>query len=172
MAKDRIVTFSIATIIILLWGSTWYFLGSEKPDVRGTFGDMFGAVNALFSGFAFLGVIYAILLQKTELSLQRQELKLTREELNLTREELKKSADAQEKSEKSLSIQAKAMEQTALINLLTISIQSLASRVQGISLSGESSVVENNVRRRDVLLRKHAAATLKLDSLLEEIVGS
>jgi hypothetical protein len=31
---------------------------------RGTFGDMFGGINALFSGFAFAGVVFAIFLQK------------------------------------------------------------------------------------------------------------
>ena len=42
---------------------------------------MFGAVNALFTGLAFAGVIFTIMLQKTELSLQRKELRETRSEL-------------------------------------------------------------------------------------------
>lgn len=46
---------------------------------RGAFGDQFGAINALFSGWAFLGVIIAIILQKQELEEQRKELKLSRE---------------------------------------------------------------------------------------------
>jgi len=36
------------------------------PSEAGTFGDMFGAVNALFSGLAFAGVIYALILQDNE----------------------------------------------------------------------------------------------------------
>ena len=55
---------------------------------RGTFGDMFGAVNALFSGLAFAGVIIAILLQKQELKLQRLELEQTRDELRGQKEQL------------------------------------------------------------------------------------
>ena len=47
---------------------------------RGTFGDMFGAINTLFSGLAFAGVVYAILLQRRELSLQRKELEYARKE--------------------------------------------------------------------------------------------
>lgn len=43
---------------------------------------MFGAVNALFSGLAMAGVIYAVFLQREELSLQRQELKAQREEMS------------------------------------------------------------------------------------------
>ena len=53
----------------------------DKWEKRGQFGDMFGAVNALFSGLAFTGVIIAILIQRDELSLQRKELELNRKEL-------------------------------------------------------------------------------------------
>lgn len=49
---------------------------------RGQYGDMFGAVNALFSGLAFAGLIFALLLQQQELNLQREELRLTRQELH------------------------------------------------------------------------------------------
>lgn len=65
-----------------------YYFG-DSWESRAAFGDMFGAINTLFSGLAFAGVIYSILMQG-------QELKLQREELSLTREELQKSASAQE----------------------------------------------------------------------------
>lgn len=78
---------SIVMMVFLLWVGCWFLLNSE-PE-RGTFGDMFGAVNALFSGLAFGGVIYAILLQRKELALQRHELELTREELKGQKEQLK-----------------------------------------------------------------------------------
>lgn len=48
---------------------------------RGQFGDIFGGVNALFTGLALAGVIYTILLQRRELALQRDELRLNRVEL-------------------------------------------------------------------------------------------
>ena len=54
---------------------------------RGTFGDSFGAINALFSGFAFAGLIYTIYLQREELGLQRDELKMTRIELEGQKQE-------------------------------------------------------------------------------------
>lgn len=68
--------------VIILWianmiFATCYFPGSED---RGQFGDMFGAVNALFSGLAFAGVIWAIILQQQELEFQRQELESQRQE--------------------------------------------------------------------------------------------
>src|SRR5687768_11808438 len=53
---------------------------SEMTE-RGQFGDSFGALNTLFSGFAFAGIIFTIILQKRELALQRRELEYTRKEL-------------------------------------------------------------------------------------------
>ena len=48
----------------------------------------FDRLNTLFSGLAFWGVIYAILLQKSELILQRRELALTRHEVRGQKEQL------------------------------------------------------------------------------------
>lgn len=53
----------------------------------GTFGDTFGALNALFSGLALAGVIVTILIQRTELKNQRIELSLQRNEMKETRKE-------------------------------------------------------------------------------------
>ncbi len=69
----------VASFVVLAWLLTWYLLKDQTE--RGTFGDMFGSVNAIFSGLAFVGVIYAILLQSKELKLQRKELRFTRKEL-------------------------------------------------------------------------------------------
>lgn len=61
-----------------------FFSDWEKS---GTFGDTFGALNALFSGLAFTGVIVTILIQRTELKNQRLELSLQRTEMRETRKE-------------------------------------------------------------------------------------
>lgn len=82
---------------------------------RGTFGDMFGAINALFSGLAFAGLIYTVLLQKEELMLQREELKSTRGEF--------------EEQNKTMRLQR--FENT-LFNLLSL----YDERVRGITLPG------------------------------------
>lgn len=87
--KERIIWIIPAIIILLVVSScwaTWYFL--VDVDKRGTFGDMFGVTNAFFSGLAFGGVIYAIILQKRELELQRKELKDTREVLKDQKQQL------------------------------------------------------------------------------------
>lgn len=58
----------------------------------GEFGDMFGAVNSLFSGLAFAGIIYTIFLQRHELKLQREELTDTRKVLEGQKEQLERQA--------------------------------------------------------------------------------
>lgn len=72
---------AIAAVIvcIVFFYAVFRFIGTWEH--RGLFGDMFGALNALFSGLAFAGIIYAILLQRKELGLQREELRLSRDEL-------------------------------------------------------------------------------------------
>ena len=64
-----------------------HFSGADDTT-RGTFGDMYGMVNALFSGLATGGVILAILLQRLDLKIQRQELRNSIEQLELQREEM------------------------------------------------------------------------------------
>ena len=164
MSKDTKIILIAGVAVFIMWILCWILLGGKPNDERGTFGDMFGAVNALFSGFAFLGVIYAILLQRTELSLQR-------DELALTREELKKSANAQEKSEKALAKQAEAMEKTALVNSLTASLESLEKRIRLLPTSGDSRMVERNQVQIKALQLKIIAITKKLDSFMEEALS-
>lgn len=75
--------------VFAIWLLSWVLIDlciSEFND-RGTFGDKFGAINALFSGLAFAGLIVTLLYQKDELKLQREELAQTREELKGQREE-------------------------------------------------------------------------------------
>jgi len=72
------LTVSLGAIggILVLWLLSWALITRHlgNPSEAGTFGDMFGAVNALFSGLAFAGIILAILMQREELKLQRKEL--------------------------------------------------------------------------------------------------
>lgn len=75
--------------IIGAWYYTYYKLNDLEPTERGTFGDMFGSVNALFSGLALAGIILTILLQRKELKLQREELQDTRAEFETQNETLK-----------------------------------------------------------------------------------
>lgn len=82
--------FLALAVVFAVWaGSGWWLHGDDQ---RGTFGDMFGAVNALFSGLAFATLIFTVWLQREELTLQRHELKLTRQELSGQREQMASQA--------------------------------------------------------------------------------
>ncbi|RUU25220.1 putative phage abortive infection protein [Mesorhizobium sp. M6A.T.Ce.TU.016.01.1.1] len=81
------------------WCANLYYGLSLESDARGLFGDMFGAVNSVFSGFAFVGVIYAIFLQRHEISIAKKEIAYTKtildeqqKQLSLQNQETKKQA--------------------------------------------------------------------------------
>ncbi len=57
--------------------SSWVTRDDHLAGLRGTFGDMFGAANALFSALAFACVFYALLLQREDLRLQQEQLTKT-----------------------------------------------------------------------------------------------
>jgi len=77
----EIVYFIILLILVIgIWIFFKYWIennilesGQESAlQARGLFGDQFGAINSLFSGMAFAGIIFTILLQRRELSEARK----------------------------------------------------------------------------------------------------
>lgn len=56
---------------------------------RGQFGDLFGAVNALFSGLAFAGLIITIRQQHKDLEYQRQAIDQSKKDINQQNETIK-----------------------------------------------------------------------------------
>lgn len=78
----------VIVILFLLNASFIFIFPSIQESAQ--FGDTFGAVNALFSGCAFVGLIYAIFLQRKDLKLQYDELRATREEFEIQNETLRK----------------------------------------------------------------------------------
>lgn len=89
--NHRWLAVKLMFFVFLTFGAGWYYLSECHADEteRGTFGDQFGFVNALFSGLAFAGVIYTIILQKDELECQRQELVDNRKEMERQTNEFK-----------------------------------------------------------------------------------
>ena len=85
---------AMAAAVVVIWATSGivvhYFFPTWADS--GTFGDTFGAINALFSGLAFAGLIYTVLLQRNELALQRQELYLTRQEMRGQRDQMEAQA--------------------------------------------------------------------------------
>lgn len=104
-AKKNFVWLMFGGVILLFFLNFSMIFFIDNKDVRGTFGDQFGAVNALFSGLAFTGLIYTIILQRRDLELQRRDLKLQRDELALTRQEMEEQTAEFEKQNETLNIQ-------------------------------------------------------------------
>ena len=103
--KDHIIWLMLGFVFVMYFLNLSMIFFVDDKDVRGTFGDQFGAVNALFSGLAFAGLIYTIILQRRDLALQRSDLALQRQELALIRGELQNQTGQQEEQNKILRIQ-------------------------------------------------------------------
>ena len=81
----------VPLVVSLWWAVTWVLTSScEKLPEKGQTGDMFGGVNALFSGLAFGILIFTMHLQRKELELQRVESAQSREEFRGQKEQLEK----------------------------------------------------------------------------------
>ena len=115
-----LVVFSIVcapSIAIMLNGLT-SVLSEKDLKALAAYGDSFGGLNALFSGLAFAGLIWTILLQRKELSLQRLEL-------SETRKELKKSAAAQEEA-------SKHQEKLAILQAYSTKLTNVLDEIKGL----------------------------------------
>lgn len=109
-----VVVFVLWLVSALIIHSIW-----PKPSDHGPFGDMFGAINALFSGWAFLGVIVAIILQKKELEEQRREIR--------------ESRIAHQQSAGALADQARLSAIRTRIEALTLLIEDVNRQIDGTS---------------------------------------
>lgn len=113
---DQYLWLGFPAISIIWFGYCWFgyklFPANLGPDLS------FDRLNTLFSGLAFWGVIWAILLQKRELSLQRRELELTRQEVRGQKEQL---------AEQNLTMRQQRFENTffSLLNLFSGVVSSM-----------------------------------------------
>lgn len=57
--KGLLILFAVVIFLQLALGAALYFTAPDWSE-RGQIGDMFGAVNTLFSGLAFAGVIVVV----------------------------------------------------------------------------------------------------------------
>ncbi|MDC9826296.1 putative phage abortive infection protein [Devosia sp. ZB163] len=133
-----VLVWLITLVVAWIWGGEW----------GGTFGDTFGATNALFSGLAFVGLIYAILLQ-------RQELELQRKELEDTREELKGSRIAQETQNSFVSRQIFEATFFQLLRNLNDIIQSIDLRSSGTEIAAGRDAIRSYYKRLDRLMVRY-----------------
>lgn len=88
----RLAIIVIACVFLFPYLFDWILGNSVIIEQKGQIGDQYGALNALFTGVAFAGLITTIILQRKDLQLQRTDLQLQREELQLQREEMEKQS--------------------------------------------------------------------------------
>lgn len=77
----------LGVILIMVLSFYIIFNNIGTWEKRGQFGDLFGAVNALFSGLAFAGLIITIRQQHKDLEYQRQAIDQTNREMQNQTEE-------------------------------------------------------------------------------------
>lgn len=174
-------------IVIVLWGISWtsiqLYYGHVGGDGRGTFGDMFGAVNSLFSGFAFAGIIYTILMQRKDLVLQSKSIELQTKaiqmqavELELMKEETARMADELEDQRKLMNLQRVESMIFHLIKSLntyvetitysdTKGVKAIEEMVHGIKVLMQKG--NNNIRAVELVLERNRS---KIDLYLKRII--
>lgn len=93
--KLSIVMGVLFLIVLAAWLGSYFLIAGlfGTPKSPGTAGDLFGAVGSLFAGLAFVGVLWAILLQRKSLQMQHDDLKATLDEMKQAREAHEESAD-------------------------------------------------------------------------------
>ncbi|MEK4977191.1 hypothetical protein [Bacillus sp. FSL K6-6540] len=104
------------TVIWALLGLVAYFLFSNW-EARGTFGDMFGSINVLFSGLALGAVVYTIHLQQQDLRIQREVQRIQLEDLKVQSQAAVSSAEQLAAQQQLLNFQ---ICQDTVINLINI----------------------------------------------------
>lgn len=108
----------IVVVVVGAWlGSGLFIYWAWDDSQRGTIGDMFGAVNALFAGLAFAGIIFTIAMQRRDLELQRRTIEIQTVELKMQRAETARSADQLESQRKLLNYQLTVAHVNELISL-------------------------------------------------------
>ncbi|MFQ2750206.1 putative phage abortive infection protein [Aeromonas caviae] len=99
MKKGRVLVCGLIFLVMILW--TFYplwsylyksiFYNSKLLDI-GIFGDSYGALNTLFSGLAFTGIIVSIYFQSQELAETRRDINRQTMEFESQTEVLRKQA--------------------------------------------------------------------------------
>jgi len=114
-------------VVCLMWALSGVILYPIKE--RGTFGDMFGAINGLFSGLGLAALIYTIFLQRKQLDLQQSEIVANRKEL----EENHKTMIEQNKALKEQNFEGTFFHLVTVLNEIIYSIDFIGEHNQKIS---------------------------------------
>ena len=143
-----LIIFTIAIWFLSAIGIMFFL---DNWSDRGTFGDLFGAVNALFSGLAFAGLLYSLIENRKQISSQQ-------EELLINRKELLKARKIQEKTEKAIEAQVAQMRNTARLSGLNTLVNYFTKTINDSKTSPEE--VESAIEKRKKAIRE-------IDSLIK-----
>ncbi len=151
-----LIAFFVFMAIVLIQIAIAYFVIMTLPDwsSRGQFGDIFGVVNALFSGLAFAALIYTVILQREDLAIQK--------------EELKKTEKSQKRTEEFLSQQANSAKLTAELSAATTILAHVNKELDALLNHAWTEDSPAQVRY-EVLIAKKELLTSHLDALYSSI---
>ncbi len=145
-------------LVIFIWGLSALLIIVLLPNWsdRGTFGDLFGAVNALFSALAFAALIYTIVLQ-------REEIKENREEIILNRKELAKGAKLQQKAQQVLIQQVEQTHLSAKMNAMRTIVEYYNNQISNPKSTEET--IEKAKQKRKLII-------IQIDQLIDGLNDS
>lgn len=178
--ETNLITRFVACVF-LLWLLTplLIILGFMAFDAQsleltpGTFGDLYGSVNALFAGLAFVGLIWTIILQLRTMRMQRSEIKIQQDMLNAQLEEQREAsksmqaqANAQLKMIESINALNNATSIQARISAEIAILQSLNEKLSNSSHSPDhmlNSITQNKIRDQEYLIRNLSSTLVRPD---------
>ncbi|MCB9034709.1 MAG: hypothetical protein H6553_12785 [Chitinophagales bacterium] len=157
--NNKVVLVFILTIsVFIIWILSVvviFFIGKDWTE-RGTIGDAFGSVNALFSGLTFVGLFYTILLQ-------REEIKINRKEIEQNRKQLLSANKTQVELQQILLEQSNQTKLTAKLNAMSTVINYYNNQINNDKYSVE--IQENARVKRRALIKQ-------IDSMIEGLQNS
>lgn len=139
-------TFLILGIFIIFaatFGFDWFlrfFNNLPYPQTSGEFGDQFGVLNSLFSGLAFVILIYTLRQQEEQIRLQREDLQNQKEDLKLQREEMQRQCEEQKRQADEFEEQNRLMKIQQFENLFFKQLEYLNYLLKTIQLKDLSGI--------------------------------
>lgn len=145
--------------VMMVVCSCWFYNNQMEAldwsfEQRGQFGDSYGALNALFSGLAFFGLIVALVLQSRDLSTQTEALRLQIDEFKAQKHEMAKAADAQIEMTKVEKVKLKIEVEKVNIQHISALLSSQPDRTQ-IEFEGQRDTANNHFIRVAQRMKRH-----------------
>lgn len=156
--KSSRLLVGLLLLVLFIWGGSALVIifTLDSWDQRGTFGDLFGAVNALFSALAFAALIYTIILQ-------RETIEQNRQEIIKNRKGVAKGAKLQEKSYAVLEQQMLQTHLTAKMNAMQILVEYYNNQISNPNSTSEII---------DLAKEKRKKVIKKIDFLIDDLDDS